>query len=88
MLIVRHATSRIQHTADADLALLFTTPTTAPFYEKIGWQAMPRAQFLVGSPTAATRHRDLAMMLFVSAKGRRHRARFEGASVYFGDDAW
>jgi hypothetical protein len=45
-------------------------------------------KFLIGDRSSPARHRDLAMMLFVSAKGQRHRSLFERASVYFGKDAW
>jgi GNAT superfamily N-acetyltransferase len=86
--VVRCATSRIREAGDADLAVLFTTPATAPFYERGGWQAMPSTEFLIGNREAPTRHRDLPMMLFVSAEGQRHRSLFEHASVYFGEDAW
>jgi GNAT superfamily N-acetyltransferase len=86
--VVRCATARIRRAGDADLAVLFTTPGTAPFYERSGWQAMPSTEFLIGSRTVPTRHRDVSMMLFVSAKGQRHRSAFEHAKVYFGEDAW
>jgi predicted acetyltransferase len=86
--VVRCATSRIREAGDADLAVLFTTPGTVPFYQRSGWEPMPSTEFLIGDRTAPTRHRDLAMMLFVSAKGQRHGPAFEHASVYFGADAW
>ena len=86
--VVRRATSRIRQAGDADLAVLFTTPGTVPFYERNGWQAMPSTEFLIGSRAAPTLHRDLPMMLFVSAKGQHHRSDFEHASVYFGEDVW
>ena len=86
--VVRCAASRIRHAGDADLAVLFTTPGTAAFYERSGWQAMPSTEFLIGNRESPTRHRDLAMMLFVSAKGNQNRPAFERASVYFGEDAW
>lgn len=86
--IVRVATARIRQAGDADLALLFTMPDLVAFYESSGWQAMPSTEFLIGDRTAPTRHRDLAMMLFLSAAGRRQRPAFERASVYFGEDPW
>jgi hypothetical protein len=33
-------------------------------------------------------HDAVAMMLFLSAKGRRHRAAFERTPVYVGSDPW
>lgn len=86
--IVRSATARIRQAGDADLAVLFTTPERAPFYERNGWEALPSTEFLIGDGESSTRHPDLAMMLFVSAKGRRHRAAFEHASVYFSGHPW
>jgi GNAT superfamily N-acetyltransferase len=38
--VVRFATARIRQAADADIAVLFTTPGTVPFYERNGWQAV------------------------------------------------
>jgi GNAT superfamily N-acetyltransferase len=86
--VVRCATSRIRQSDDGDLAVLFTAPGTRRFYERSGWQAMPSTEFLIGDRTSPTRHRGVAMMLFVSAKAQRHRSTFEHASVYFGEDAW
>jgi aminoglycoside 2'-N-acetyltransferase I len=86
--VVRCATARIRQAGDADFALLFTRPGMEAFYQRGGWQAMPSTEFLVGSRTAPTRHGDVPMMLFVSAKGQRHRSLFDHASVYFGEDPW
>jgi GNAT superfamily N-acetyltransferase len=86
--VVRCATSVIRQTSDADLAVLFTMPRLVAFYERSGWEAMPSTKFLIGDRTAPTRQRDLAMMLFLSAAGRRQRPAFERASVYFGEFPW
>lgn len=86
--VVERATSRIRRSADADIAVLFTAPGTARFYERNGWQVMSSTEFLIGDRATPARHHAVAMMLFVSAKGKRHRAAFEGASVYVGDDPW
>lgn len=86
--VVRCATSTIRESGDGDLAVLFTMPGMEPFYERAGWQAMPSTEFLIGDRTSPKLHRAVAMMLFVSAKGQRHRSTFEHARVYFGEDAW
>lgn len=86
--VVRRATSGIRQSVDADLAVLFTAPGTEPFYERAGWQAMPSTAFLIGDRASPRRHPGVAMMLFVSAKGNRHRLAFEHARVYLGEDAW
>jgi GNAT superfamily N-acetyltransferase len=86
--VVRCATARIRQARDADLAVLFTMPRLVAFYERSGWEAMLSTEFLIGTRTAPARHSDVAMMLFVSAKGSRHRTAFEHASVYFAEHAW
>ena len=86
--IVQCATSRIRQAGDGDIAVLFTIDGMAPFYERAGWQAMPSSAFLIGDRASPTLHEAVPMMLFVSAKGKRHRAAFEHARVYFGEDPW
>jgi GNAT superfamily N-acetyltransferase len=86
--VVEAATARIRQAEDSDIAVLFTIPSMEPFYERHGWRAMPATQFLIGDRASPRLHDDVAMMLFVSAKGNRHRAAFEHARVYFGEDAW
>jgi GNAT superfamily N-acetyltransferase len=84
--IVRHATSWIRQAGDGDIAVLFTAPGIESFYQRSGWRAMPATQFLIGD-RAAPRVRDaVTIMLFLSARGRRHRPAFEHARVYVGDD--
>ena len=86
--VVRVARAKICEAADADLAVLFTRPGLEPFYRRHGWQPMPSTAFLIGSRSAPTRSGDVPMMLFVSARGQRHRSRFEHTSVHFGEDPW
>jgi len=86
--IVQHATSWIQQAGDGDLAVLFTAPGTVPFYERCGWRTMPATQFLIGDRAAPRVHDTVAMMLFLSAKGRLHQSAFAEARVYVGVDPW
>jgi GNAT superfamily N-acetyltransferase len=86
--VVRCATSRIRQAGDCDIAVLFTADGMEPFYERSGWQAMPSTEFLIGDRASPARHDAVAMMLFMSAKGKSHRPAFQDARVYFGEDPW
>jgi hypothetical protein len=86
--LVRRATGEIEQAGDGDVALLFTYEALAPFYGRCGWQAMPGMRCLVGDPGAPEAYEDFAMMLFLSAKGQRHRAAFERMPVYIGAFPW
>jgi nodulation protein A len=86
--IVQRATSWIRQAGDGDIAVLFTAPGIEPFYERCGWRAMPATQFLIGDRAAPQVHDTVAMMLFLSAKGRLHQSAFADARVYVGVDPW
>jgi GNAT superfamily N-acetyltransferase len=86
--VVRRATGEIEQAGAGDVALLFTYEALAPFYGRCGWQAMPGMRCLVGDPGAPEPYEDFAMMLFLSAKGQRHRAAFERMPVYIGAFPW
>lgn len=86
--IVRRATDAIEQAGDGDVALLFTDQALVPFYGRCGWQAMPEMRCLIGDPATPTPHDELAMIRFLSAKGRRARAAFERTPVYLGAYPW
>jgi GNAT superfamily N-acetyltransferase len=86
--VVRLATHEIEQAGDGDIALLFTYEPLTPFYERCGWQAMPGMRCLSGDPARPLAHDDFAMMLFLSAKGRRGRATFERMPVHVGPYPW
>ena len=86
--VVRRATDEIEWAGDGDVALLFTFPERVAFYERCGWVALLGMTCLTGDPTKPVAHKDLPMMLFLSAKGCQHRAAFKHARVYVGDDPW
>jgi len=86
--VVRRATAEIEQAGDGDIALLFTYDALEPFYRRCGWQVMPGMRCLIGERARPVVHDALAMMLFLSAKGRRHRSAFERTPVYVGSDPW
>ena len=86
--VVRRATDEIEQAGDGDVALLFTSPQRAPFYERCGWVAMPGMRCLTGDPAQPVMHEDFAMMRFLSESGRRQCAAFERAPVYVGRYTW
>ncbi len=85
--IVAAATAYIR-ASDADLGLLWCAPELRAFYVRYGWQAMSRLQTLIGPPDKPLVYPLLAMMLFLSPKGRRDSLIFETGSMYFGENAW
>ena len=86
--VVRRATDEIEQAGDGDLGLLFTMPELEPFYRRAGWQAMPALTCLIGDPAQPTINGDLPMMLFLSARGQRHRPAFERGRLYVGEHPW
>ena len=86
--VVRRATGEIEQAGDGDVALLFTCEALAPFYGRRGWQPMAEMRLLIGDPAAPEPYEDFAMMLFLSAKGQRHRAAFERMPVHIGGFPW
>lgn len=86
--IVARATAEIEQAGDGDIALLFTMAGLEPFYRRAGWQAMPGMTCLIGVRSRPTVHDAFPMMLFLSAKGERHRPAFARSRVYVGEQAW
>jgi len=85
---VRRATREIEQAGDGDLGLLFTMPELEPFYRRAGWQAMPGMTCLIGDPARPVPYDAFVMMLFLSARGQRHRPAFERGRVYVGEHPW
>ena len=67
---------------DADVAVLFCSPSLRSFYEKSGWEAFPDAITRIGAPDRFTPDPNLRMMLFVSERGRRARSAFAEQPLY------
>lgn len=57
-----------------DLGMLFCGPEMIPFYERLGWRALPEGRVLVGS---ADLHEDLVMVLGDDGPARRARSGVE-----------
>ncbi len=58
------------------------------FYERCGWQPMAGMRCLVGEAARPAVHEAVAMMRFLSARGRGVRGALEGGSLYVGEDPW
>ena len=86
--VVRRATVELEQAGDGDLGLLFTMPELEPFYRRAGWQAMPGMTCLIGDPARPVPYDAFVMMLFLSARGQRHRPAFERGRVYVGEHPW
>jgi aminoglycoside 2'-N-acetyltransferase I len=86
--IVARATAEIDRAGDGDVALLFTYEAVVPFYERCGWQAMREMRCLAGERGRPVLHEALAMMRFLSERGRRRRSAFSRGSVHIGGDSW
>jgi GNAT superfamily N-acetyltransferase len=86
--VVRCATAEIAQAGDGDIALLFTMPELVPFYGRVGWSAMPGLTCLIGDPEHPVDYADLPMMLFLSARGERHRATLADGRLYVGVHPW
>jgi GNAT superfamily N-acetyltransferase len=75
--------------SDGDVAMLFCLPELVPFYEGCGWVAMGDTTIWYGDQGApAVDEEEVLMMLFVSARGKGARERFEGRPVYVGAYTW
>ena len=86
--IVAEATRIIQSDPRADAAILFTDPTTTPFYAALGWEALPMLRASYGHPTSPEPAQGTAMMQFVSEDAIRHRADFEGEELKLPGWGW
>jgi GNAT superfamily N-acetyltransferase len=87
--IVKAATKIIQEAANVDIGMLWTAAQNAGFYAHAGWEALPEMVTLMGDTNNPQVYDDEgAMMLFLSAKGKRGRAAFEHGRVYVGEWTW
>ena len=85
--VVEAATRYIDET-EADVAIVNCAPALTRFYAGRGWQPMPTTRTLVGPPEAPVVSDEALLMRFLSEKGRRWRASFEGAGFYIGQGVW
>jgi GNAT superfamily N-acetyltransferase len=85
--VVALATAYID-ASDADVGIVHTRAPTKEFYSKNGWIPMEKAVTLVGSEQSPVVSDQFMLMRFVSEKGKRGRASFEGIPLYFGEDIW
>lgn len=85
--VVEAATQFIR-ASSADLGTLFCDPKRRGFYGQSGWLPL-EATILAGAEGQAVPFTDEPMMiLYLSDKARAHRADFEGATIYVGEDTW
>lgn len=73
-------------TQDPDILLVHSGLTG--FYEKLGFEPLPKVSTLVGNPNKPTISDEKAFGLFITDKGKRGRADFESQPFYFGEDLW
>lgn len=85
--VVEAATQFIR-ASNADVGMLFCDPKRRGFYGQSGWLPL-EATILVGTEGQAKPFTNEPMMiLYLSDKARAHRADFEGATIYVGEDTW
>lgn len=70
-----------------DVAILFCDPNLSTFYEKAGWESLPRASTRIGTPDQSEENNGLRMMLFLSKKGKAGYTSFVDKPLYV-DDPW
>lgn len=58
------------------------------FYEKAGFEQMPKVITLVGSPKNPKKSNQSVFVLFLTEKGKKGRKDFESEPFYFGEDLW
>jgi hypothetical protein len=78
---VLQAATRFIQQSDVDIAALFCDPGLDSYYAMQGWTVAHSATRL-GRPDLFEEYLPLRMMLFVSEKGRLHRAEFETQPMY------
>jgi GNAT superfamily N-acetyltransferase len=87
--VVDAATRIIRQSSEADIAMLWTAHGNVPFYNRSGWEAMPDMVTLIGAANKPHVYdEEIAMMLFLSDKGKNNRAAFERERVYVGEWTW
>ena len=69
----------------ADIGMFHCDHSLKHFYESCGWLALENAVTLVGDENKPEVSDELLMMLFLSEKGKVHRADFENTPFYFGE---
>lgn len=85
---VVEAATRFIRASNADIGMLFCDPKRKGFYGQHGWLPL-EATILAGAEGQAVPFTDEPMMiLYLSTKARAHRANFEGATIYVGEDTW
>jgi aminoglycoside 2'-N-acetyltransferase I len=73
---------------DADIGLFTCAPALMDFYAASGWLPLPETMLFGGPRSAPYASDELTMMGFFSEKGKRGRAKFESAPIFFDDDLW
>jgi GNAT superfamily N-acetyltransferase len=87
--VVATATRIIRESGEADIAMLWTAHANVPFYNHAGWEAMPDMVTLIGAANKPHVYdEEIAMMLFLSDKGKNNRSAFEQGRVYVGEWTW
>ncbi|HIS91669.1 MAG TPA: GNAT family N-acetyltransferase [Candidatus Alectryocaccomicrobium excrementavium] len=69
-----------------DISIFTCAPERVSFYTRGGWQAVPGACFVGGTPEKPFRSDALGlitMMMFCSGKAKQHRSEFENADIVF-----
>jgi GNAT superfamily N-acetyltransferase len=74
--------------ADADIGLFTSAPALRDFYAASGWLPITGTVLFGGPRSALYASDELTMMGFFSEKGKRGRATFESAPIFFDDDLW
>jgi predicted acetyltransferase len=77
------------HKSEVDLSMLFCAENLERFYTACGWTAKKSARVMYGDRAKPKLKDDnLAMMLFVSARGTALESRLEREEIYVGEKTW
>jgi predicted acetyltransferase len=58
------------------------------FYEKAGFEPLPKVVTLVGNPHKPKNSGEKAFAIFITGKGKQGRKDFESEPFYFGESLW
>lgn len=71
---------------DGDMIMIHSC--LSGFYEKEGFEPMPKVVTLIGKPKSPEKYKETAFMIFLSQRGKAGRKDFESTPFYFGESMW